>query len=309
MKEIKQVLICGGGMMGKGIAHVLSAREDIKITVYDEKDTDFVTGLAGTFDQLVVKDILTREQVATRINRVGFTMDLYDIGIQEADLVIECVFEKLEIKQEMFRKLEQICREDTIFCTNTSVISPTEIAAKLRYKSRLVGTHFWNPAYLIPLVEVVKSEESDQEVAETVMEFLKQTGKEPVLCKKDVPGFIANRLQHALWREALYLVEQGIADPQTVDEAIRRSFGLRLPQLGPMENMDMVGTDLTLNIHQYIFQYLCNDTSPSPLLQEKVDQGELGFKSGKGFRSWTVEEAAQSKEDLNEYLIKMIYDK
>lgn len=308
MNEIKNVLICGGGMMGKGIAHVLSGNPDLHITVYDTRDTDIRSGLAETFRQLVEKDILTQEEVAARINRVDFTMDLFDLGVQEADLVIECVFEKLDVKQEMFRQLEEVCRPDAIFCTNTSVMSPTLIGEKLQHKERLVGTHFWNPAYLIPLVEVVVATHSSMEVAETVMEFLKSVKKEPVLCKKDVPGFIANRLQHALWREALYIVEQEIADPATVDLAIKTSFGLRLPQLAPFENMDMVGTDLTLDIHQYIFPHLCNAAAPSPLILEKVAEGELGFKSGKGFADWSPEAAAESKNRLNDYLIRMIYD-
>lgn len=308
MREIKNVLICGGGMMGKGIAHVLSACEDLKLTVYDMYDSPFAAGLKDTFRQLMNKGILTEEEVDSRIARVSFTTDLDSSGIKSADLVIECVFEKLDIKQNMFARLEERCAQDTIFCTNTSVISPTEISAKLVHKERLVGSHFWNPAFLIPLVEVVKSNYTSEEVADTVMQFLYQAGKKPVLCQRDVPGFIANRLQHALWREAIYIVEQGIADAATVDEAVRNSFGLRLPQLGPMENADMVGTDLTYDIHSYIFKDLCNATEPSPLLSEKVKEGSLGFKTGLGFREWTPEAISKSKADLNEYLIKMIYN-
>ncbi|MGB4660699.1 MAG: 3-hydroxyacyl-CoA dehydrogenase NAD-binding domain-containing protein [Mobilitalea sp.] len=307
MKEIKNVLICGGGMMGKGIAHILSVREDLKITVYDMYDSPFNEGLKDTFLQLVDKNILSEEEVEKRVSRVNFTTDLESSEIKAADLVIECVFEKLDIKQDMFAKLEERCSIDTIFCTNTSVISPTEISEKLVHKERLVGTHFWNPAFLIPLVEVVKSKYTQDEVADTVMEFLRKVEKKPVLCQKDVPGFIANRMQHALWREAIYIVEQGIADAATVDEAVRNSFGLRLPQLGPLENVDMVGTDLTYNIHSYIFKDLCRDTEPSALLCEKLSKGDIGFKTGHGFQEWTPEQIEKSKKDLNEYLIRMLY--
>ncbi|WP_300754444.1 3-hydroxyacyl-CoA dehydrogenase family protein [uncultured Brachyspira sp.] len=127
--------------------------------------------------------------------------------------------------------------------------------------------------------------------------------------QKDVPGFIANRMQHALWREAIYIVEQGIADAKTVDEAVKYSFGLRLPQLAPMENADMVGTDLTYNIHDYVLKHLCDSHNPSPLLKELCDAGNLGFKTGKGFQTWTKEDIEKSKSALNEYLIKMIYNK
>ncbi|MEG0765838.1 MAG: 3-hydroxyacyl-CoA dehydrogenase NAD-binding domain-containing protein, partial [Pseudoflavonifractor sp.] len=226
-----------------------------------------------------------------------------------ADFVIEAVFEDMKIKRETFAKLEVRCRPDAIFCTNSSVMSPSEISAELQYRDRFVGTHFWNPGHLIPLVEVVKSDASSEETAQTVMEVLTSVGKKPVLCKKDVPGFIANRMQHALWREAISIVEHGIADAKTVDEAVRYSFGLRLPQLGPMENADMVGTDLTYNIHDYILRDLESSPEPSPLLKKLRDGGKLGFKSGEGFQTWTPEEAAQSAADLNDYLIRMLYGK
>jgi 3-hydroxybutyryl-CoA dehydrogenase len=170
-----------------------------------------------------------------------------------------------------------------------------------------VGTHFWNPAHLIPLVEVVRTEKSSDAVVSAVMELLTRAGKKPVLCKKDVPGFIANRMQHALWREAISIVENGIADARTVDDAVKYSFGLRLPQLAPLENADMVGLDLTLNIHRYILQYLEDSHMPSPLLEEAVSKGELGFKTGKGLQSWTKGQADNSRTELNEYLIRMLY--
>ena len=158
-------------------------------------------------------------------------------------------------------------------------------------------------------MEVVKSDASSDEVAQTVLEVLRSVGKKPVLCKKDVPGFIANRMQHALWREAISIVENGIADAATVDEAVRYSFGLRLPQLGPMENADMVGTDLTYNIHDYILRDLEDSHEPSPLLKQLRDEGKIGFKTGEGFQKWTPEQVAQSNAELNEYLIRMLYGK
>jgi len=133
---------------------------------------------------------------------------------------------------------------------------------------------------------------------------MKKAGKHPVKCMKDVPGFIANRLQHALWREAISIVENGIADAATVDEAIKNSFAIRLPVLGPIENADMVGLDLTLSIHDYIFKYLDSSPSPSPLLRQKVKDGDLGFKTGKGFQNWSAEDVKQSRENLLNYLIE-----
>ena len=144
---------------------------------------------------------------------------------------------------------------------------------------------------------------------ERTLDCLIRAGKKAIRCNKDVPGFVANRMQHALWREAISIVAHGIADAATVDEAVRSSFGLRLPALGPMENADMVGTDLTLSIHEYMLQHLENDPTPSPLLHEKVAAGELGFKTQKGFQEWDEEKIAESRRKLSEHLIKMLYDK
>jgi len=139
------------------------------------------------------------------------------------------------------------------------------------------------------------------------MDVLRKVGKKPVLCKKDVPGFIANRMQHALWREAISIVENGIADAKTVDEAVKYSFGLRLPQLAPMENSDMVGLQLTYNIHEYVLKHLEDSHVPSPILKELMGEGKMGFSTGEGFQKWSEEDIAKSRKGLNEYLIKMIY--
>ncbi|MBQ4040639.1 MAG: 3-hydroxyacyl-CoA dehydrogenase family protein [Oscillospiraceae bacterium] len=309
MSNIKNILICGAGMMGKNIAFVFASNPDFKIALYDLYNTDVYAGIRTSTKQLVDKGIMSEAELDERLGRISFTTDMDSELVSGADFVIEAVFEDMGIKQETFAKLEARCRHDAIFCTNSSVMSPSQISAKMTYRERFVGTHFWNPAHLIPLVEVVKSDASSDETANTVMEVLASVGKHPVLCKKDVPGFIANRMQHALWREAISIVENGIADAKTVDEAVRYSFGLRLPQLGPMENADMVGTDLTYNIHDYILQDLEDSHAPSPLLKELRDSGKIGFKTGEGFQKWTPEETAKSAADLNEYLIKMIYGK
>lgn len=309
MKEIKKLLICGGGMMGKGIAQIFSIKKDLKIIIYDKFDVDVHNGIRANMTQLKEKGIVTEEEITDRLSRISFTKDLYSDIVKDSDMVIECVLEIMELKQDLFAELENILAEDAIFCTNTSVMSPTEISKKLKHKERLVGTHFWNPAFLIPLVEVVKSDYSKDEVAQQVYNILIEVGKKAVICKKDVPGFIANRMQHALWREAIYIVEAGIADAKTVDDAVKYSFGLRLPQLAPMENADMVGIDLTYNIHNYVLRNLCNSIEPSPLLKELYEKGDLGFKTGKGFETWTKEEIEKSKSDLIEYLIKMVYGK
>ena len=309
MKDIKYILICGAGMMGKNIAYVMASNPDFQVGVYDLYPTDVEAGIRNNTKQLLDKGVITSEELESRLSRISFTTDIDSDIVKNADLVIEAVFEDMNIKRETFAKLEARCAEDTIFCTNSSVMSPSEISAELQHRERFVGTHFWNPGHLIPLVEVIKSDASSDEVAQTVMDVLASAGKEPVLCKKDVPGFIANRMQHALWREAISIVERGIADAATVDKAVKYAFGLRLPQLGPMENADMVGTDLTYNIHDYILKDLEDSHEPSPLLKELRDAGKIGFKTGEGFQKWTPEEIAKCNADLNEYLIRMLYGK
>jgi 3-hydroxybutyryl-CoA dehydrogenase len=295
--------------MGKNIALVFASKREYRITLYDVNYVDVHEGIRANCKQLIEKGLLTNDDLEERLTRISFTPDIDNEAVKNADLVIEAVFEDMALKQEIFAKLETHCRADTIFCTNSSVMSPSEISARLKYRERFVGTHFWNPGHLIPLVEVIKSDATSDETVDMVMRIMTAVGKKPVLCKKDVPGFIANRMQHALWREAIYIVEQGIADAKTVDEAVRYSFGLRLPQLGPLENADMIGLDLTCNIHRYIFKELCNAAEPSPLLVKLNTEGKLGFKSGEGFRQWTAEEKKISIEGLNEYLINMLANK
>jgi 3-hydroxybutyryl-CoA dehydrogenase len=297
-------------MMGSGIAQVFAACPDLKVTIFirEKFEYDCMDKIAANLAVLTEKDILKKEDVEGIFGRIRLTEDLEE-AVKDADFVIECIPENMELKQDLFKSLEPLCRKDTIFATNTSVMSITKISEKCTEKSRVVGTHFWNPPYLIPLVEVVKSDYTSDDVMGKTMELLKKAGKHPIKVNKDVPGFVANRLQHAVWREAISIVERGIADAATVDEAVKYSFGLRLPKLAPMENADMVGTDLTLSIHSYILKHLENSAEPSPLLKEKVEKGELGFKTGKGFQEWTPEQVKESNDSLREYLIKVIYNK
>jgi len=250
------------------------------------------------------KGIGRLEDVEPAIGRVVPTTDLKE-ATKGAGFVVEAVNENPKLKQEIFRQLDELCPADAILATNTSVISITEIAQKARVRERILGTHFWNPPYLIPLVEVIRGRDTSEEAMEKTMKLLTDVGKHPVRVNKDVPGFVGNRLQHALWREAISIVERGIADAATVDECVKYGFGLRLPVLGPMENADMVGTDLVLAIHDYILKHLESSPDPSPLLKEKVRNGELGFKTGRGFQEWSPEEVERSRKRLQEHLLEV----
>lgn len=306
--SIKNITVFGPGMMGSGIAQVFAGNEDLKVKIFirEKFEYDCMDKIKSNLQVLKENNVITEEKIKEILDRITLTEDLQE-AVKDADFIVECIPENMELKQDLFKRLEPICKETAIFATNTSVMSITEISEKVKDKSRLVGTHFWNPPYLIPLVEVIKSDYTSDEVMDQTMELLKKVGKHPIRVNKDVPGFVANRLQHALWREAISIVEHGIADAATVDEAIKYSFGLRLPVLGPMENSDMVGTDLTLSIHSYILKHLENSTEPSPILKEKVEAGDLGFKTGKGFQEWSSDQAKKSNEGLRDYLIKVLY--
>jgi len=204
--------------------------------------------------------------------------------------MVEAVLEDLPLKQKLFAEIERHARPDTILASNTSVIPITAIMQGLDRRERALGTHWWNPPFLVPLVEVIGTKWTSQQAIDWTMRLHADAGKTPVHVKKDVPGFIGNRLQHALWRECIALVQNGICDAETVDTVIKASFGRRLAVLGPLENADLVGTDLTLAIHKTVLPDIDRTPGPLPYLEKLVAQGKLGMKSGEGFRAWTPEQ-------------------
>jgi 3-hydroxybutyryl-CoA dehydrogenase len=305
MSKIENIAVIGAGMMGHGIAQIF-ALQGYSVALMDVKEELLSKALEGVRSNLTLmaeRGIVNRKDIDPAISRIKTTVNIAE-ATHAVQFVVEAVFENLDLKQEIFRELDASCPQDTILATNTSVISITEIAHKAQNRGRILGTHFWNPPYLIPLVEVIRGEETADWAMDMTYDLLKGAGKHPVRVDKDVPGFVGNRLQHALWREAISIVEQGIADASTVDECIKYGFGLRLPVLGPMETADMVGTNLTLAIHDYILKHLESSPQPSPLLKEKVARGELGFKTGRGFQEWSPEAAELVRHNLLDYLLE-----
>jgi 3-hydroxybutyryl-CoA dehydrogenase len=224
-------------------------------------------------------------------------------AVSEADFVIEAAPERLELKQALFEEIEKLAPERAVLCTNTSALPISTIAQRVKDKKRVVGTHFWNPPHLVPLVEVVLMGEDNRPAAQDATTLLQGAGWHPVLVCRDIPGFIGNRLQHALKREAIALVAAGVCDAKTIDDVVKLGFGARLAVLGPLEQSDLVGLDMTKAIHDVLMPDL--DTTPHshPLLNELVARGELGMKSGKGFRSWSKEEASEVRERLRNFLV------
>ena len=304
------VAVIGAGLMGQGIGQLLAVHGhpvslmDLKRSLLDKA----IEKIRSNLIWMAQNNIYCLDKINSSISPIKTTTELKE-AVEDAQFVIEAVNEDLELKQEIFREMDMLCPEDVILATNTSAISITEVAGKALNRSRILGTHFWNPPYLIPLVEVIKGQETNEKAMDRTCEFLKEAGKHPVRVNKDVPGFVGNRLQHALWREAISIVEHGIADPATVDECVKFGFGLRLPALGPLENSDMVGLDLTLAIHKYLLKHLESSPYSSSLLREKVDNGELGFKTGRGFYQWTPHQTEESRNNLENYLIGLVRGK
>ncbi|MGD9038494.1 MAG: 3-hydroxyacyl-CoA dehydrogenase NAD-binding domain-containing protein [Desulfobacteraceae bacterium] len=306
MAQIENIAVIGAGLMGHGLAQIFALNGyPVRLMDTEQERLDkAMENIRSNLTLMAEKGICQSEEIEPAIARVKTMTDLKETATG-AHFVVEAVLENLELKQDIFKDLDQICPGETILATNTSVISITEIAQKAKDRGRILGTHFWNPPYLIPLVEVIRGEDTSEDAMDVTYALMKRVGKHPVRVNKDVPGFVGNRLQHALWREAISIVERGIADPATVDECIKYGFGLRLPVLGPLETADMVGTDLTLAIHNYILKYIESSPEPSPLLKKKVEEGDLGFKSGRGFQEWSPEEAQESRKRLQEYLLKV----
>jgi 3-hydroxybutyryl-CoA dehydrogenase len=297
MSEIRNIAVIGGGLMGAGIAQVF-ATHGYRVSVFEPMDM-----ARHSLRDRVSENMRMLGQDSSPAADIVLTDDLA-VAVGDADYVTEAVPEKLELKQSIFAQLEVAAPASAILASNTSVIPIGRITEGLESANRMVGTHWWNPPYLVPLVEVIQAEKtSDQTLARTMV-LLASVGKEPAHVKKDVPGFVANRLQHALWREAIAMVAEGICDAATLDRCVKNSFGLRLPVLGPLENADMVGLDLTLDIHKTIIPELDRSAGPNPFLREQVDAGRLGFKSGEGFRAWTDEEQQALRETLNLHLLK-----
>jgi 3-hydroxybutyryl-CoA dehydrogenase len=280
-----RIAVVGAGLMGHGIAQVFAlAGHDVKITDTVVSNLDTVASRIAAN----LRDLGDDEQA---VERVQPCVDLTE-AVRDADFVVEAVSENLALKQKLFAELELRVRRDAILASNTSVIPITAIMQDLIRKERALGTHWWNPPFLVPLVEVIATQWTSPQVVAWTMALHQRAGKKPAHVKKDVPGFIGNRLQHALWREAISLVEHGICDAETVDAVIKASFGRRIAVLGPLENADLVGTDLTLAIHNTVLPAIDSRPGPSPYLQGLVKDGKLGFKSGEGFRKWSAEEQA-----------------
>jgi 3-hydroxybutyryl-CoA dehydrogenase len=296
--EKRRAAVIGGGVMGADIAVVfLSGGWSVHIVEPFEKTRNALPEkIRSGLGKLKAKGE----------GNLFIAGQLENIPWGEIEIAVEAVPEKLKIKRDVFAKMESLSRPGIPLTSNSSGFPISDIGKELKTRNRLLGLHFFMPAHLAPLVEVVCSQATDPGLAENVRALMKQLGKRPVLVKKDIPGFLANRIQHALMREALSLVEKGIAAPEDVDDAVRYGFGFRYIAAGPLRQKDLTGVDTQYSAAVTIYPDLCNDSFPSLYIAEKVAAGHLGVKAKKGFYDWTDEEILEFKGKYEKALLKAL---
>ena len=288
IEDISHIAVLGTGTMAPAIA-LLCSKLGYNVSIWGRSDTS----LQRAFDRLKShlqtyreNNLIQDEQAELIRSRIAGVSTLKE-AVRSADFVIEAVAEDLNLKKDIFSVVDRVCQETTIIATNTSGLSITEIASATNRPEKVVGTHFWNPPHMIPLVEIVRGEKTSEETIGIAAELMTAIGKTPVIVQKDIPGFIGNRLQFALLREALFIVEQGVASIEDVDTTVKMSFGARLPITGPLESADLGGLDVYVAISKYLMPDLCQSTEVSALLVDAVNSGRLGVKSGAGLHEWT----------------------
>jgi 3-hydroxybutyryl-CoA dehydrogenase len=289
------IAVLGAGLMGHGIAYLFAAAgHEVRVHDPDLAARAALPARLREIHELVGGD-------AALLDHVAAYADLA-LAVTDTTIVIEAAPERLALKQKLFADLDRLTPAKAILASNTSVLPIGQICGAVRDKTRVLGAHFWNPPHLVPLVEIVLMGPENRPAAERLSTLLRDAGRHPVLVNRDIPGFIGNRLQHALKREAIALIAAGICDAETIDDVVKLGFGARLAVLGPLEQSDLVGLDLTKAIHDVLIPDLDATPHTHPYLDGLVAKGELGMKTGKGFRSWTPAEAEAVRERLRRFL-------
>lgn len=303
---VSRIAVVGAGLMGHGIALEFAlAGYDVRLQSRSQKSLDAAASrIDESLNRLVDLGKVSRGQAGPVPAAIRMTTDLGEAAA-DADVAIESVYEDLELKRQIFRDLDALCPERTILTSNTSTLMPSTLASATQRLDKVLVTHYINPPVLVPLVEVARGEDTSDETLTTVTGLLKKVGKQPVVVAKEVIGFIASRLQGALLREALWLVENGVATAEDVDVTIKSSLGRRWAVAGVFEVLEIAGWDLVLLIDSILFPELASSPEVSPVMKEMVARGDLGLKSGKGFYDWTPESAEALRQRISEALVRI----
>lgn len=301
--RFEKAAVIGTGMMGPGIAVTLAfgGVSSVILSRTEEGARQGIEKARANIDFLLEAGLIDDAKARNARNVIRASSDT-ETEVAQADLVVESAPESMDFKKELFADLDRKARPDAVLASNTSGLSITEIASACSRPERVVTTHFWNPPHLMPLVEIVRGDKTSPAVAEDLRALLLECGKVPVIVKKDRPGQLGNRLQHALIREAANIVAEGIADAEDVDLAAKTGFGLRLPVYGILEHQDMVGLDMGTAITDYVCADLNNDGRAPQIMHDKVREGNLGVKSGRGFYDWSKRSATDVRALRDEWL-------
>jgi 3-hydroxybutyryl-CoA dehydrogenase len=295
-QDRSNVVIIGGGIMGGDIAIIYAANGwDVHVMSPSSKTREAVPAR-------IEAGLKKLSAGAAKAGRVKTYSKLNDIEWAGVNMVVEAATEDLELKQRLFTEVETLAGPDVPIASNTSNFQIGAIGNALKHRGRVLGLHFFMPAHLVPLVEVVSSDATDPTVAEAMVDLMKQLGKAPIWVKKDVPGFVGNRIQHAMMREALYLIQDGIVSPEGVDTAVRYGFGFRFIACGPIMQKEMSGWDTNFYVASALYPHLYKNDGPPPIVKELMDNNRLGMKTKRGFWEWDDQKIAQEKARIERAL-------
>jgi len=306
-EELSSVAVLGAGIMGSGIAQVF-AQAGYEVWLYSRTEKTLKNALKrieANQEVLIANDLLSLKAAEDSIRRITITTDLVE-AVDGVDLVSENLPEMLELKQEVFKNLGEISLPETILTTDTSGLSITQIAQYTSHPDRAAGLHWWNPPHIVPLVEIVRGEETADETIDILYALMESLGKIPVIVRKDVPGFIGNRIQSAIVREVLGILEEGGAEPEDIDKVMKYGPGFRYAAIGPVLAMDLAGLDTVMRVSDYIFKEIDRSTKPNKLLKKLVKDGNLGAKTGAGIYQYTRESLARIIKERDEKFIKLL---
>ncbi|MBN2324151.1 MAG: 3-hydroxyacyl-CoA dehydrogenase family protein [Spirochaetes bacterium] len=306
--EITNVVVVGSGVMGAGIAQVF-AQEGFSVALNDVSGEVLEKAKGRILDGLSLLEsggLLSKKTAKEAAGRISYVTDIETV--KDVDMVMEAVWEKIEIKHELFKKLDGLFSPGVILASNTSGISISRIASVTKNPGRVVGMHWWNPPYIIPVIEVIRGEQTEEMVIRTVRLLVERLKKKPVMVNKDVPGFLGNRMQYALMREAVSLLENGVATAEDIDTMVKAGFGFKFPVIGPLETIDMAGMDIFYNVSKYLYGELDDTKTAQKIVEKKAKENKLGQKTGEGFYDYSKTDIKSLNKERVDRYIKIMKD-
>ena len=302
-EDVERIGIVGAGLMGHGIA-LQFALCGYHVMLNDVEEGRLSEAMENVEKNLeVLSDLgLADQEDGTKVTSRIHTNTSLEESMAEVDFVVEAVFEDMPLKLQVFEALDRCCPERTVLTSNTSSFMTSQLAPATNRPGKVLVANWWNPPYLLPLIEVVRGPETSDEALDITTGLFRKIGKRPVVLQKESLGFIGNRMQFALLREALSIVSQGIASPEDVDAVVTSSFGRRLAVAGPLEVFDMAGWDTILHIIDQLFPVIDSTEDSPALIKDMVERGDFGVKSGKGFYNWDDESVSALRERVGKTL-------